>query len=126
MPSRFCVLHPIYDYVLWKASAEETERLVNEGLATKCGGRVRLNATGIPHPCRTHTGRGGLLGAVGRGQHYTIEKSNGFVLDFEAIYPEDAAIFQSAAASAGATMTWRGPDGKSLTCGGSGGAGRWR
>jgi hypothetical protein len=47
------------------------------------------------HLCRTHTSRGGLLAAIGRGQQYTTS-THGRVDGFKKIFAEDRGFFNAA------------------------------
>lgn len=62
--------------LVYYASKYEQQRLIRNGAAKLVGGdKLRLTSRGEAQewPCRTHTGRGGMLGAIGRGQKYTVE-----------------------------------------------------
>lgn len=95
------VLAPCVDRILFFATSLEAASMVRRGQATELPGTrmLRLNATGEPHPCRTHTGRGGLMGAIGRGQCYTtseISKSGTTIWGFRPIHAEDLPVFHAA------------------------------
>lgn len=70
--------------------------MILRGTAWIDDGRVRLIGIGEEHPCRTHTGRGGIMGAIGRGQCYTTHDKRGNVDGLRKIWPEDWHIFIAA------------------------------
>jgi hypothetical protein len=80
------------------AHLAKADRMVTLGQAqwTNNGRAIRLTGEGEPGHGRTHTSRGGLLGMIGRGQHYTQENRAGRVTGFKTIWPEDRGIFHLA------------------------------
>jgi hypothetical protein len=86
------------DRIVSSKHLAEADRMVTLGQANWAtnGRAVRLTGKGEPGHGRTHTARGGLLGMIGRGQHYTQENRAGRVTGFKKIWPEDRAIFHMA------------------------------
>ena len=86
---------------------EQAERMVARRQASWIRGHrgLRLSVLGEPHLCRTHTSRGGMLAAIGRGQVYTYVKSamsgtgRTQITSFKTIYSEDRSIFHMATIS---------------------------
>jgi hypothetical protein len=83
---------------LYDAHEAEANRLVATNRARWAPNRRAIHLTiepGEPGHGRTRTARGGLLGAIGRSQQYTVAR-RGVVVGFKRIFPEDRAIFHLA------------------------------
>lgn len=89
-----------FNRIVLDVNRERAEALVRRGQAYWIAHRqaVRLAAHYLlpEHPCRTHTSRGPLLGAIGRSQCYTIDDARGRVTGFKFLAPEDRSVFHQA------------------------------
>lgn len=104
---RFPVFEPDADRIAFDVGFGEAQRMVDQRQACLItGGRaLRLSAVGEPHECRTHTSRGGMLAAIGRGQKYTytesamIDTGRKQITSFKKIHAEDRNVFRMATLS---------------------------
>lgn len=80
----------------WDAAPDEAQRMIQRSQAQWHIPKVSLvlSKVGEWWPCRTHTSRSPLLGAIGRSQDYTLRNERNRVDGFKCIYPEDRPIFQ--------------------------------
>jgi hypothetical protein len=89
------------DRIVNSAHLAKAGRMVTLGQATWVGNGRAIRLTGEGEKGeddhgRTHTARGGLLGIIGRGQHYTQENRAGRVTGFRKIWPQDRGTFNMA------------------------------
>lgn len=85
------------DQIVGRYSGDKIRQMILRGTGyVDRDGRVRLIGIGQDHPCRTRTGRGGIMGAIGRGQIYVTLDERGRVDGLRTIYPEDKHIFLAA------------------------------
>jgi hypothetical protein len=98
--SKLLILSPESDRIVGYADEVQARRMLRLRQARPVSnGRRAIRLTfhhEMPeHPCRTHTSRGGVMGAIGRSQGYTVAERDR-VTGFKTIFPEDRHIFHTA------------------------------